>query len=301
MTFDTDDLRGIGPPVPADAGGVRVDLFLARRFPFYSRAQWATLCRSGELLVNGGPARPSYRLKPGDRVARFHPLTAEPDVDRGVYLLGEAPGVIALYKPGNLPMHESGDFRRNTFLAIVAETYGQEWFPLHRLDRETSGVVVCGATHHVRSAICRAFREHEVEKSYELIVHGAVPWDEKIVDQDMTLHETGRKPRYYIGDDAAGGLPSRTDFTVLQRASGATHLRARPRTGRTNQIRVHAASTGHPIIGDKMYSVSSAADRHALHAAHVAFRHPDTGKAIAFAAPLPEDLLQLWSRFPPLS
>ena len=307
----SEEFRGLGPPLGPDAAGQRADAFLARRFPFHSRRVWAETCRAGELLVNGRPVRAGHRLKTGDLLHVFHPLAKEPEVDERIALVAEAGGVIAVYKPGNLPMHEAGDYRRRTFGALLAKRFGPEWHPVHRLDRETSGLVLCAATPALRRRLSEAWEAQQVEKRYLAVARGVTAWETLAVREAMVLSRRRGRPVYVT---AADGLAAHTEFRVLERAGEATLLGARPRTGRTNQIRVHAAWTGHALVGDKIYHddprvfAAYCADpdgeavralagfpRQALHATALVVTHPETGRELVAESPLPEDLVGLWA------
>lgn len=303
------EFRKIGPPVGPEATGQRVDAFLGRAFPFHSRSQWSRLARERRLLVNDRPVRPAHRLRCGDRVAMHHPLEDEPPVDTRIALLAEQGGVIAVYKPGGLPMHEAGFYRRNTFGALLADRFGPAWFPVHRLDRETSGIVVCAADGAIRRRLSAQFDERRVRKGYLAIVSGRTPWDELSIDEPLALMAGTRKPRFGV---SPGGLPSRTDCLVRARGDDATLVEALPRTGRTNQIRVHLAHVGHALVGDKIYHADPAVfaayeaegdsprvaalagfPRHALHASRIGLTHPETGRVFEVECELPEDLRAL--------
>jgi 23S rRNA pseudouridine1911/1915/1917 synthase len=313
LDYDASEYRGLGPPLGPEAAQQRLDRFLAAGFPFKSRGEWKQLCERGELLVNGRPARADRRLQAGDRLAVFHPLAKEPEVDARIALLAEAAGVMAVYKPGNLPMHESGLFRRKTFTAALAAEFGAEWAPVHRLDRETSGVVLCAATPALRRRLSFDFETRAVAKTYLAIVSGAVTWQELSVDQPLFQDPAAPVPRFCCDPR---GVPAQTEFRVVERAAAATLLAARPRTGRPNQIRVHAAWAGHHLLGDKIYHPDPAVyatyhregdspaarllagfPRHALHAAAIATRHPETGQSFQAESPLPSDLSALWALF----
>ncbi len=304
------EYRGIGPPLRPEAEGRRLDDFLAKNFPFHSRREWKETCQRGHLLLNGKPVRGSHKLKGGDRLAVFHPLSAEPEVDEGITLLREEAGVLAVFKPGNLPMHEAGLFRRKTFGALLAEHFGKEWAPVHRLDRETSGVVLCAATPDLRRNLSQGFETRAVDKRYRAVVHGSPVWQELLVDQPLIWEENDRIPRLLVGD---GGSPSQTEFTLLESGATAALLDIRPRTGRPNQIRVHAAWMGHPLVGDKIYHsdarvydayyeqgdsenvrVLAGHSRHALHAMSISVQHPGTNREFFAEAPWPDDLAELW-------
>lgn len=308
-----EEYRHVGPPTTAAARGLRVDQYLAHFYPFRSRSEWKGFCHRRELLVDGRPVRGSHRLQGGEQIAVYHPLSAEPEVDDRIQIMAEIDGVLAVLKPGNLPMHESGEFRRRTFAAALASVRDPNWHPVHRLDRETSGVVICAGSADLRSALSALFEEQQVDKRYVAIVYGAVPWDERVIDAPLAPDPKAHRPRYVIG---LSGLAARSDVLVLERAQGATLVEVRPRTGRTNQIRAHLAAMGHPIVGDKVYHPDltvyaayrhqgdsetvrrmAGFSRHALHAARVSLTHPFTGQEIHMAAELPRDLRALWHDF----
>ena len=311
--MQVDEYRNIGPTTGPTARGQRVDFFLAQHYPFHSRAAWKEACQRRELLVDGRPVRPSHRLRGGEQLAIYHPLTSEPEVDERIELLAEMNGVIAVYKPGNLPMHESGDFRRRTFAALLAKRFGPEWHPVHRLDRETSGILVCAASPTLRRQLSWLFEEQSVDKRYLAIVRGVTSWEQCTLTGAIAPDPNAARPRYVIHPS---GLPARSDCQVVARAAAATLVEVRPRTGRTNQIRVHLAHAGHALLGDKIYhpdpqvyaayhrygdcseSRSLAGfPRHALHATRITLRHPDCGREFAVTSPVPADLAALWAQY----
>jgi RluA family pseudouridine synthase len=304
--------RGLGQPVPPTDEGARTDVYLARACPFRTRREWQAACEAGHLLVNGMPVRASRRLNAGDRLSVYHPQENEPEVDIEIGLVGEAPGILAIAKPGNLPMHESGLYWRNTLHALVARDFGPEWHAVHRLDRETSGVVLFAATPDLRRKLSEAFEEHRVHKRYLAIGMGMAEWSELELEAPIAPDPYSRFPRGMV---AAGGQDACTAFRVLQRAGDTTLLEARPRTGRNNQIRIHAAYLDLPLLGEKLYAPDPAAfeaymrygdgpiarraagfPRHALHAAEVSLTHPETGRELMMSAPFAEDLEREWAR-----
>ncbi len=306
MATTSDEFRRLGPPLGPEAAWQRADRFLAPHFPFHSRGEWKALCRRAGLLVNGRPVRPGHRLRRGDRLTMHHPLAAEPAVASDLLVLMESAGVLAVSKPGNLPMHEGRLFRRHTFEAFLAEKCGREWAPVHRLDRETSGIVLCAATPALRRRLSAAFESGAVQKLYVAIVAGNPAWDELQVDQPLALAAGTRRPRFEV---SALGKRALTHFRVGARGGDAALVEARPHTGKTNQIRVHAAFSGHALRGDKIYHadprvfaaycedgdcervrILAGAPRHALHAARLEVTHPETGRPFAAEAPLPADL-----------
>ncbi len=315
MTIDSyisaTEYRSLGPELGPEAENRRLDDFLGKSFPFRSRTEWKSLCNSGQVLVNTQIARATRRLKCGDLLAVFHPQGAEPVVDDQLRFIIEDRGILAIEKPANLPMHESGFYRRNTFVALLHASFGKEWSPVHRLDRETSGIVICAATQDLRRALSEAFLSRDVKKSYQAILAGSPTWDDIHVDQPLGKTTSFAIPHKQIAGD---GEEARTDFFVRERALDAALVEVRPLSGRGNQIRVHAAWLGHHIIGDKVYhqdkrvceaykergntlDVQQLAGhtRHALHAAAIAFTHPEGGNFLC-QSPLPQDLYQLWQR-----
>lgn len=316
--------RRLGPPVPKDFCGRRLDMHLSIEFRFLSRSGWQRRIEDGLLLVNGRPSKPAVRLKEGDLLSLFAPPTVEPEVDRGIRLLWESEGVMGVYKPGGLPMHENGPYRRNTFAFLAAEAFGNEWAACHRLDRETSGIVLCGATASLRAKLAEAFQDKEIHKEYLAIARGTPDAPRFRVDGPIGDLEGSqiRIKKWVVAD----GLPAETDFTLEEQGPEACLLRARPYTGRTNQIRIHAAFQGHVLVGDKLYHPDESVfleyfahgttegvigrtgfARCCLHATALGFVHPHTKADVRIDCPMPDDMQGLWrqlrsgtTRLPPL-
>ncbi len=306
------EYRSLGGPVTAGFAGVRVDAFLAREFPFLSRAGWQRRIEEGGLHVNGGPVRAvSARLRTGDRLSLFYPQLVEPEVDRGVRVLWEDRGVMAAFKPGNLPMHENGPYKKNTFAEILGELCGREWSAVHRLDRETSGIVICGATAALRAQLSRDLNGRRMRKEYLALVRGApsrAAWTEDGPIGDLASSEI-RIKKWVV----EGGLSALTHFNVLETRGEMSLLRARPVTGRTNQIRIHAAYAGHVLFGDKLYHPDEAVfleyfeegqtenvtertgfPRLCLHATSMELTSPVTRGLVRIECPLPDDMAAFW-------
>ncbi|HZH04822.1 MAG TPA: RluA family pseudouridine synthase, partial [Myxococcaceae bacterium] len=221
--------------------------------------------------------------------------------------------LLVVDKPAGLPIHPTARYHRGTLVGLLREKYGPGFQadPAHRLDRETSGLVVCARTTEVSRRLMRAFASGQVDKSYLGICEGWPP--EEVFEVDAPIAEGGAQVRIAVRIDPLVGKASRTRFTVLRRfeREGAlfTLLEAKPFTGRQHQIRVHLRHAGFPLVGDKIYGpdegyfdrfskhcleteawVRLRLPRHALHAATVGFDHPFTGQPVSFEAPLPEDL-----------
>ena len=309
--------RVLGGPVLDYHAGERTDLYLAKQFPFLTRAGWQKRLDCGELLINQRPVRASYKLKTGDLVHFYHPQEVEPDVDRDVRILWQEGAVMAVYKPGNLPMHENGAYRTNTFARLLTDLVGKEWSAVHRLDRETSGIVLCGATHGVRQRLAGDFEDKLIGKEYLLLVNGVPEREAWNCDGALgDLVQSRIRIKKWVTPD---GVPSETWFQREAIAGNGRNalVRAYPRTGRTNQIRIHAAYSGHWIIGDKLYHPNEEVfldywdkgettpfaieqtgfRRCCLHAAAITFKHPERGQEVRVDSPLPEDMQDLWISF----
>lgn len=312
LSQEQEDTRKLGPAINEKNAGQRIDNYLREHFLFCSRHQWQKRLAAKEVYVNQSPVKPSYKLRLGDLLTYFYPVEKEPDVDKGISVLWEKDGIAAIYKTPNLPMHEAGAYKSHTFDKVLRELMGPNWAAIHRLDRETSGIVLCGETHELREALSEELRNKDFEKTYLAIVIGEPSQDEWHVDAPIgdDPHTTFRVKKWVV----EGASPSQTDFRVLKRTKGFCLLEAKPKTGRTHQIRVHSAWSGYPLIGDKRYSpdehtylhyldhgfderVKKACyfDRLCLHATKVAFTHPLSKKRCEVSAPLPLDMEEIWN------
>ncbi|SMF55262.1 RluA family pseudouridine synthase [Pseudobacteriovorax antillogorgiicola] len=310
------EFRPLGPPVKEDHVGLRADGYLSTHFPFYSRATWQKRMRNGLVIVDGRPIKASYRLSEGQIIQIYHPQVAEPDVDRDIYPLWKQGSVMAVYKPGNLPMHENGPYRKNTFAYFVKQDLGDQWAAVHRLDRETSGIVLCGSSLEVRHELSRSLADRVLEKEYLAIARGEPKkdaWVESGPIADLDSSEI-RIKKWVLPH----GLPSETHFKVLDTKGEYVLLRARPKTGRTNQIRIHAAYNGLPLVGDMLYHPDEDVflewfehgrktdrvieqigfRRCLLHAASLTFLHPETNQEVTVRCPMPEDMQKFWDTLP---
>jgi 23S rRNA pseudouridine1911/1915/1917 synthase len=296
--------------IDAAHAGVRLDRYLARRFTYRSRTQWGRLVREGRLTVNGRAVRPSRGLRAGD-IIEYVPLRrVEPPVDAAVQILHADDAIVAVAKSGNLPVHPSGRYFHHTLLHLMLGAH-PEWERLlivHRLDRETSGVIIFGRTREAAARLARQFRERTVDKRYVALVEGLPSEDRFVIDLPL-----GRARESLIRKAVGvvpGGIQARTAVQVLHRGEGWAWVEARPETGRLHQIRVHLKAVGLPILGDKVYGRSEGfflklvsdqpltpeevaqlgMARQALHAYRLTVRHPHTNAPLTFTAPLPPDL-----------
>lgn len=249
---DVDDLRALGPPIKGRWVGERVDRYLGEKFPFLSRNGWQKRCRDGRVLVGNQRPRTSYKLRPGDQVYHLYPPECEPRVNRSVFCFDHScSNMVALYKPPHLPMHEGGSYRKNTFTEVVKEKWGSQWGAVHRLDRETSGIILCGRHRDVRAQLSGMFRSHSLEKVYDAVLMGEPQESSWVVDAPLGFaSDTIWRTKRWV---QPGGQEARTRFEVVESGGGLSRVRVYPVHGRTHQIRIHAAYCGHPIVGDTRY------------------------------------------------
>lgn len=308
-----EETRRLGIPVPEEAVGRRLDEYLAGKFPFFTRSGWQREIDSGVVLVNGVAARKaSQKLRLGDELRRLHPFEEEPEVDTNMRILWSDGELAALYKPSGLPMHEAGYFRRRTVAGVLPEVIGPGWTPVHRLDRETSGLLLCARQPEIRAVLTDMWTHKRVQKTYLAMTDAIPPSQKWTVDLPIKSERFLRTNRAEISDEGDEAL---TVFTVLSQSEHGSLLEARPLTGRTNQIRLHASATGLPLTGDKIYGKDPAIlelyrkegnsprvqdlagfSRHALHSWKLDFTHPQSHENIQLSCPLPDDLIQLCSR-----
>lgn len=309
--------------VESECHGWRLDRFLQKRIRRLSRSRIQRVI-NGDCDVNGRQGRPALRVFTGDTVTFRRPAPPEPVVPREVGVRYADPDLYVLDKPAGLPIHPTARYHYSTLTAVLRERFPGEWLRVcHRLDRETSGLLIVARTPEAESAMKKAFARRLIKKRYLALVHGDLVTDENgvlIVDRPIGPAGSKVRVRMAVRPVDEGGLPARTEVRVLRRfrlpgslgpgAGAATLVECRPHTGRQHQIRVHLFSLGHPIVGDKLYpdeelfldwaegGDDAVADRlllrrHALHAAGLTLVHPRTGASLTIESPLPPELAAL--------
>jgi 23S rRNA pseudouridine1911/1915/1917 synthase len=293
--------------VPPECAGWRLDHFLKFRIRRLSRTKIRSIIETQVKMPDGRRARPSSGVRSGEIIHLDRPAPREPPVPRHFEVLAEDDTFLAIDKPAGLPMHTTAKFWKNTLVALLRERYPEERLQIcHRIDRETSGVLLIARQPEAASFLKKAFARRAVSKSYLAIVHGQPP-AEGTIELPLRLLDS---PTHLMMGVVEGGLPSVTDYRVVERYPEHALVACAPRTGRQHQIRVHLAALGHPIVGDKLYRASekqfmdycdggmtpellAAFDglaRHALHAHRLTFPHPRSGVPFTVESPLPPDL-----------
>ena len=298
--------------VPSEFNGERVDFVAAKLFAEVSRSEISRWIRAGLLTVDGRAVKPKTKVRGGERILaraarapRFDWRAAQP-IDFDVLYRDES--FIVVDKPAGLVVHPGAGNARGTLVNGLLQRWpGLGMLPraglIHRLDKDTSGVMVVAANDSSQKTLVAAMSERRVERHYLAVAEGRMIADQRV---DLAL---GRDPRNRLRQAVrADGRPAVTHFSVRKRYAAHTLLAARLETGRTHQVRVHAAASGHPLVGDRRYGArgivppqadGSAAEvvrgfpRQALHAHRLAFEHPASGEAMAFESPLPDDLAEL--------
>ena len=281
----------------ADAAGERLDVFVARRMPALTRSRVRRLIDEGHVSVAGAVAKPGLRLESGQHVHVEVPPASDGAARAEAIplrVLYEDADLLAIDKPAGMTVHPSPGHASATLVnAILAHCddlsgIGGVMRPgiVHRLDRDTSGVILVAKNDAAHNDLARQLKARTVEKAYMAIVEGTPRPPEGVIDAPIG-RDPGNRKRMAI---VQGGREATTAYRVLERYAGYALVEARPRTGRTHQIRVHLAASGHAIVGDRVYGKPSPLiARQALHAARIVFAHPRTRARMEVEAPLPAD------------
>jgi 23S rRNA pseudouridine1911/1915/1917 synthase len=283
----------------------RLDEFVASQLPKVSLTRIRRLIAEGDVLINGEKSVKGARLAAGDMVsvkifaAEKSSATPEPIP---LNILYEDDHLIVINKPVGLLVHPSRSEKSGTLTNGLAyhfwQTTGSAIRPglVHRLDRNTSGVIVIAKTPRAHRTLSKHFRERRVKKFYLALVCGAVEQDQGEIEAPIG-YDPKVWPHWRVMSD---GRPAMTHFKVRRRLSTHTLLELEPLTGRTHQLRIHCNLIGHPIIGDPIYSskvdplaAMHKLKHHLLHASRLLFRHPATNTEMDFAAPMPQTMLAL--------
>ncbi|MEZ0311588.1 MAG: RluA family pseudouridine synthase [Myxococcota bacterium] len=294
--------------VESSYDGLRLDRYLCAKLGKLSRNR---VQRIIERDLVAPPLKAASIVRTGTRVRLRRLAADEPETPRTFTTLFLDDELLVIDKPAGLPVHPSASYHLGTVVGRIRERYGDDFAAaVHRLDRETSGVLVAARTPEALRRVSAQFVNGEVTKTYHAIVHGHPRDDVFVIDAPIAMGS--ELVRIGVRIDAGVGRPSRTTVRVLRRfeAQGLALalVEATPHTGRQHQIRVHMAHVGHGLVGDKIYPDGAIydrftkhamtdddrrtllLDRHALHASSLTLRKPSTGESMTFTAPLPEEL-----------
>lgn len=285
--------------------GARLDLFVARALPHLSRTRVQSLVEQGYIQVNQRRAKASTRLEPGDSVTVSEPIPEPAPIlpESASVLLDivfEDQQLLVINKPAGLVVHPAAGHERDTLVdALLARHIPLGAAPdgddarrpgiVHRLDKDTSGLLLVAKTAEAMLGLTQQFQAHTITKRYLALVEGHLPVPEGAIDAPVGRDQ---RQRQRMAITAQHGREAQTLFWVEQEFSRFTLLRVQIITGRTHQIRVHFAAIGHPVAGDSLYGRTQrpAPPRLFLHAAELRFIHPTSGQELSFSAPLPPDL-----------
>jgi len=288
----------------ADNAGIRLDRFVSEQCPELSRARVQKLIREGHITVNGRMAKPGLKLEAGDAVDIIipppspSPLSPENIPLNIVY---EDADLLVVDKPPGLTVHPAPGSPRHTLVNAVIARYphlarmGDSLRPgiVHRLDRDTSGLLVVARNEAARLNLVEQFRSRSVVKAYTVLVKGKLTPEQGIIEAAIGRDPANRQRMAVV----SGGREARTGYRVMKYLDGYTLLEVMPETGRTHQIRVHLAAIGYPVVGDGVYGVKSPyLSRQFLHASRLGFRLPSSGDYVEFRSELPEDLAEALNR-----
>ncbi|MHB0877793.1 MAG: RluA family pseudouridine synthase [Anaerolineae bacterium] len=300
-----------------EGDGERLDQHVAAAVSDLSRSEAQKLIRAGEVVVNGKPAKPSQLLRSGDEVrvnvpARDSGAVTPEDID--VTIVYESADVVVVDKPAGVLVHPATGQPAGTLVNAMLFRYpemlavgpiGRQGV-VHRLDKDTSGLVIFGRTIRGLRFVQEQFRRHEVSKTYLALVVGTMEPEKGVIDAPVGRHPRDRKRQAVV---LQGGRPARTQYETVATFRGYSLVRAHPLTGRTHQIRVHFAALSHPVAGDQLYGRGTAdkdagsgrskdtasgrplgLQRQFLHAHLLRFRDPGREEPVELESPLPADL-----------
>lgn len=311
--------EAISITVEARAHGWRIDHYLARLYPNYSRAAFQKAITQQAVLLNGLPARSGRRLRVNDTLSVKLPAESDsslPAEDIPLDILFEDDSLVVINKAADMIVHPGRGNYHGTLAGALQFHFDQlsdiagQLRPgiVHRLDRDTTGVIIVAKDNQIHSRLSSQFENREVTKEYRALIWGAPEFDSDLIETHVSVHP-GKREKMQVCRPGGNSREAVTWYEVIKRYSKATYVRLLPKTGRTHQLRVHMSHLGHPILADRLYrgqpcvtqadlTPDGGADqdsqvliqRQALHAMRLTFRHPQSGKEMTIEAPLPADM-----------
>lgn len=313
--------RKITSIVERPSAGMRLDVWLSSRFDYHSRNQWQELIRNEEVIVNDKKARPSKILAENDLVELKTNEDKEPDSNINYSVIYEDENIIAVNKPADLPCHPSGAYFHKTLWYLIVNDLKIKAHIVHRLDRETSGIVLMAKNPIMAKELSNLFFTKQIQKTYIAAVHGTFP--QRLNAIGYLEHFEGsvllKKRRFVAIDESKYRSLStleesaETSFELIKDNNGLSLVKAMPKTGRFHQIRATLYSLGFPMVGDKYYGLDETIflrfisdtmteidikklilDRQALHAKSLEFTLPSTGQKHSFDSEIPVEIASLF-------
>ncbi len=283
----------------ADKEGARLDKYVGEKCPELSRTQAQKLIAEGCITVNDHLAKASLKLNIGDRLTITIPPTPEPLAPEAIPLtiIYEDDDLLAIDKPAGLTIHPAPGHPSHTLVNAILSRFpnlpdtGDPLRPgiVHRLDKDTSGVMVVAKNSMAQLNLINQFKTRSVAKTYLVLVKGYLTPEDGVIEAPIGRDPRNRKRMAVVAE----GREARTGYHVIQYMGNYTLLEVKPETGRTHQIRVHLSAIGYPVVGDSLYGVKSAhLSRQFIHASRLGFHLPSTGEYVEFTSDLPPDLEQ---------
>ena len=288
----------------ADRADERLDLFLVRRLTDLSRSYAQRLIADGQVTVDGTARKANYKLRGGEEIVCTMPPAEEIEIcaeDIPLDILYEDADIIVVNKARGMVVHPAAGIYTGTLVnALLWHCHDLSGINgalrpgiVHRLDKDTSGVMVAAKNDMAHHYLARQIRDKDARREYRAIVHGNIVPRAGVITGAIGRHPTDRKKMAIVREN---GKPATTHFEVLERFGDYTYVSCRLETGRTHQIRVHMTSIGHPLVGDPKYTAKKnpfAIVGQALHSLTLSLTHPRTGTEMTFTAPLPADMEEI--------
>ncbi len=284
---------------PEDAG-VRIDRYLSDQCQDISRSYLQKLLKEQSVLVEEKPVKSNYKVNKGDRISLTLPEIREPEIvpeDIPLDIIYEDKDIILINKPKGMVVHPAAGHYNGTLVNGLMSHCRSELSGIngvmrpgivHRIDMDTTGVLIVCKNDMAHNSISEQLKEHSITRRYAAIVHGVLKDDEGTINAPIGRHPIDRKK---MSINEKNGRDAITHYRVLERFRQYTYIECQLETGRTHQIRVHMASTGHPLLGDSVYGPAKCPFRlngQTLHAGVLGIIHPRTGEYMEFTAPLPD-------------
>lgn len=281
--------------------GLRIDRYLSDCMEDLSRSYLQKLLKDGGISVNGAAVKSNYKVSCGDRILLDIPEAVEPDIEAEpmeLSILYEDPDILLIDKPKGMVVHPAAGHYTGTLVNGLMDHCRGELSGIngvmrpgivHRIDMDTTGVLIVCKNDKAHSSVAEQLKAHSITRKYYAVVHGVLKDEQGTIHAPIGRHPTDRKK---MSINEKNGKDAVTHYRVLRRFRRFTYVECQLETGRTHQIRVHMASIGHPLLGDKVYGPAkcpfSGLQGQTLHAGVLGIIHPTTGEYMEFQAPLPE-------------